>query len=130
MDKLYLFQLQLASPDKRWNEMIVICDSSSSLHHLGSVSSYTGHLTHICWHTMAGLTNDTMYDIKLVAVNSHGQSQESKVFSFYVTGINRMKGGKLNQTPERTRRPGIFTIYDLFHQDYISEKKSNKHCIF
>ena len=80
------FQLQLASPDKEWDKKIVICDTSPTLRHITHVTEYTGPLTQSCWYTMEQLTNDTMYDIKLVAVNSYGESTASKVFSFYVTG--------------------------------------------
>ena len=99
----------MASPDKDWDKKIVICDTSPTLRHLAHVVTYTGPLTQSCWYAMEGLTNDTMYDIKLVAVNSHGESQESKVFSFYVTGTpgRRMKVGKADKTLKRDGSQGI-----------------------
>ena len=103
------FQLQLASPDKDWDRKIVICDTSLTLRHLAHVTEYTGPLTQICWYTMEGLTNDTMYDIKLIAVNSYGESKASKVFSFYVTGTpgRRKKVGKTDKTLKTDGSQGI-----------------------
>lgn len=99
----------MASPDKDWAKKIVICDTSPTLRHLAHDVTYAGPLTQSCWYAMEGLTNDTMYDIKLVAVNSHGQSKESKVFSFYVTGTpdRRTKVGKADKTLKGDGSQGI-----------------------
>ena len=72
-----IFQLQTESQNTDYKENIVICDPRPSP---------VTPLTQYCWHTLANLSNDTLYDVKLVASNVHGDSAESKVFSFFVAG--------------------------------------------
>ena len=48
-------------------------------------------LTHSCWHLLTSLEHDTMYDIKLSALNHYGQSQSSKLYTFYFGGDNSNK---------------------------------------
>ena len=45
-----------------------------------------------------------MYDVKLAAVNKHGVSEESQLFSFFVTGLKRGPGQA--SKGEKTRRKG------------------------
>lgn len=115
-------KLQLAAPHKTWDKKIVICDASPSLRHLVPVPN-TGPLTQSCWYTMEGLANDTMYDIKLIAVNSHGESQESKVFSFYVTGTpGRRKNGKTDPILKSNGRQGL-SESDISPRQLLRESK-------
>ena len=88
-------------------------------------------LTRRCWHVLNQLQPDAMYgpsvisravnefsrsftiiilrllcgryDVKLAALNSHGVSEESQLFSFFVTGLKRGPG---QPSKEKTRRKG------------------------
>jgi hypothetical protein len=72
---------------------------------------------------MEGLANDTMYDIKLIAVNSHGESQESKVFSFYVTGTpGRRKNGNTDPILKSDGRQGL-SESDISPRQLLRESK-------
>ena len=111
-----LFQLRKPNSQTEWLEEIVICDPSSG--------AEARSLTRRCSHVLNKLQQDAMYDVKLAAVNKHGESEESQLFSFFVTGLKRGPGqaGKGEKTRRKgAQRPGELNMfswlgyYELLH---------------
>ena len=70
-------------------------------------------LTHNCWYTLTKLANDTMNEVKLVAINDYGASKESKIFRFYVAGTGN-SGGTNRKSSHSTARHGRLKKMVLF----------------
>ena len=82
----FLFsQLQTESHTDKWHKKIVMCDAAVREAVAAPV------LTHSCWHLLTALEPDTMYDILVSALNHYGQSQSSKLYTFYFGGDNSNK---------------------------------------